>query len=183
MRSAEEYKYANTLPIPEKLKRLAWEIIWLIAFRSTPRWTLHWWRRMLLRMFGARIGRGCRIAPTCKVWAPWKLHMGEFSALGDNVDCYSMDRILIGSKVAISQRTFLCSGSHDITSLRRPLITAPIVIHDHAWVAAECFVHPGVTIGEGAVVGARSVVLKDLPPWTVNAGNPCRSIKSRQTTD
>ncbi|MDQ0514679.1 putative colanic acid biosynthesis acetyltransferase [Kaistia geumhonensis] len=108
--------------------------------------------------------------------------MGEYSALGDNVDCYSMDRISIGSKVAVSQRAFLCTGSHDTRSLRRPLTTAPIRLGDHVWVAAEAMVMPGVEIGEGTVVGARSVVTTTLPAWMICAGQPCRVLKPREIT-
>lgn len=106
--------------------------------------------------------------------------MGTLSVLGDDVDCYTMDKIIIGSKVAISQRSFLCTGSHEIRSLARPLITKPIRIDDHVWVAAETMVMPGVTIGEGAVVGARSLVSKNLPPWTICAGNPCLAMSKRE---
>lgn len=172
-------RYRNGFSPSQKLRRLAWETVWLLAFRPTPRWALHGWRRFLLRAFGARIGAGCRIAPSCRVWAPWNLVMGELSALGDGVDCYSMGRITIGSKVAVSQRSFLCAGSHDIRSLSRPLTTGPIVIEDNAWVAAESFVHPNVHIGEGAVIGASSVVTQDMPAWSVCVGHPCRKIKDR----
>lgn len=172
-------RYRNDFTATAKLRRFTWELVWLLAFRPTPRWALHAWRRQLLRWFGAEVGAGCRIAPSCRVWAPWNLVMGELSALGDGVDCYSMDRITIGSKVAVSQRSFLCAGSHDIRSLARPLTTGPITLQDHVWVAAESFVHPNVVIREGAVVGARSVVLQDLPAWSVCAGNPCRRIKAR----
>ena len=172
-------RYRSDFTATAKLRRFAWEVVWLLAFRPTPRWALHGWRRQLLRWFGAEVGAGCRIAPSCRVWAPWNLVMGEFSALGDGVDCYSMGRITIGSKVAVSQRSFLCAGSHDIRSLSRPLITGPIVIEDHVWIAAESFVHPNVVIREGAVIGARSVVLREVPAWSVCAGNPCRKIKDR----
>lgn len=178
-RDFRSLRYRSDFSTAAKLRRFAWEVVWLLAFRHTPRWALHGWRRQLLRWFGADIGEGCRIAPSCRVWAPWNLAMGEFSALGDGVDCYSMGRITLGSKVAVSQRTFLCAGSHDVRSLSRPLITGPIVIEDHVWIAAECFVHPDVVIREGAVIGARSVVLKEMPAWSVCAGNPCRKIKDR----
>lgn len=160
--------------------RLLWEITWRIFFRPTPRWAMHGWRRFLLRAFGAKIGNGSRIAPSCRVWAPWNLEMGEFSVLADDVDCYTMDKICIGSKVAVSQRTFLCSGSHRTDTLLRELITAPISIGNHAWIAAESFVHPGTNIGEGCVVGARSVVTKDMPAWTICAGMPCKPLKERK---
>ncbi|MBL0918887.1 MAG: putative colanic acid biosynthesis acetyltransferase [Hydrogenophaga sp.] len=172
-------RYRNGFTNAALLRRFVWETVWLLAFRPTPRWALHGWRRFLLRSFGARVGAGCRIAPSCRVWAPWNLVMGDFSALGDGVDCYSMDRITIGSKVAVSQRTFLCAGSHDVRTLDRPLITGPIVIENHVWIAAESFVHPNVVIREGAVIGARSVVLKDMPAWSVCAGHPCRKLKDR----
>lgn len=172
-------RYRSAFTGTAKLRRFVWEVVWLLAFRTTPRWALHGWRRFLLRSFGAEVGAGCRIAPSCRIWAPWNLVMGEFSALGDGVDCYSMGRITIGSKVAVSQRSFLCAGSHDVRSLDRPLITGPIVIEDHVWIAAESFVHPNVVIREGAVIGARSVVLQDMPAWSICAGHPCRKIKDR----
>lgn len=173
------FRYRNEFSSAHKLKRLVWEFVWLLAFRPTPRWAMHGWRRFLLRLFGAHVGAGCRVAPSCRIWAPWNLTMGELSALGDGVDCYSMDKITIGSKVAISQRTFLCTGSHDVGALSRPLTTGPITIENHVWVAAECLVLPNVVIREGAVVGARSVVRKEVPAWSICAGNPCLKIKNR----
>lgn len=172
-------RYRSGISAPARLRRFAWEVVWLLAFRPTPRWALHGWRRWLLRRFGAQVGEGCRIAPSCRVWAPWNLVMGAYSALGDGVDCYSMDRIRIGSKVAVSQRSFLCTGSHDVRSLSRPLTTGPITIEDHVWIAAESMVHPNVTVHEGAVIGARSVVLQDMPAWSVCAGHPCQKIRDR----
>ena len=136
-----------------------------------------------MKLFGATIGRGSRVLPSCFVWAPWKLTMGEFSVLAEGVECYSMDEIIIGSKVAVSQRSFICTGSHDISSLKRPLVTKPIVINDHAWICSEAFVSPGVTIGEGAVVAARSVVIKNIESWTVVGGNPSKFIKNRVIKD
>lgn len=183
MSQFQKYKYVDTLPALNKLKRFIWGAVWLVAFRSTPRWTMHSWRRALLRIFGAKIGPGCKISPSCKVWAPWNLEMGSYSVLGEGVDCYTMDKIHIGSKVAVSQRTFLCTGSHNTTSLLRPLTTAPITIHDHVWVAAECFIHPGISIGEGSVVGARSVVTRDLPAWSICTGSPCKPVKQRFLSD
>jgi len=175
----ESLKYVNEIPSNEKLRRLAWEVVWTLFFRTTPRWTLHGWRRFLLRSFGATIGKGSRIAPSCRVWAPWNLTIGQYSALGEDVDCYCMDKITIGSKVAVSQRAYLCTGTHDISSLRRPLVTKPITIGDHCWIAAEAMVMPGVTILEGTVVGARSLVTKDLPAWMVCGGHPCKPLRPR----
>lgn len=179
MNQFQSLKYVDTIPREEKVRRLVWEVVWVLLFRTTPRWTLHGWRRFLLKSFGAKIGNGSRIAPSCRVWAPWNLTMGELSVLGDDVDCYTMDRITIGSKVAVSQRAFLCAGTHDVSSLLRPLVTRPITIGDHCWIAAEAMVMPGVTIHEGAVIGARALVTKDQPAWMICGGHPCKPIKPR----
>lgn len=80
---------------------------------------------------------GNRVSPSCFVWAPWNLEMGDYSVLADDVDCYNMARIKLGSKVAISQRTYLCTGTHDISSLTRPLVTKPISIGDHVGFALK----------------------------------------------
>lgn len=105
--------------------------------------------------------------------------MGEHSCLGDYVDCYSVDRITLGPHATVSQYSYLCSAGHDYTDPRMPLTTAPITIAQGAWVAADVFIGPGVTVGDGAVVGARSSVFKNVAPWTVVAGNPVRVIKQR----
>ncbi len=177
-----ELKYTNRIPVQTRFRRLAWGIIWALFIRPTPPWTCHAWRRFLYRLFGATIGKGSKIDPTCRCWAPWNLTLGQYTALAEGVDCYAVDKITIGSKVAISQRSFLCTASHDITSLQRPLIHKPITIGDHAWVCAEAFVGPGVTLGEGAVAAARAVLCKDVEPWTVVGGNPAKLIKQRKMT-
>lgn len=176
----EKYQYQNQLSFASKLKRLVWRFVWFVLFRPTPSWCLNRWRLVLLKLFGAKYGKGCRIASTVKIWAPWNLEIGDYVCLAENVDCYSVSPIYIGSKVTVSQRTFLCSASHDVTSLSRPLIHSPIIIEPHAWVCAEAFVGPGVTIAEGAVVGARAVVTKDVGVWIVVAGNPAKFVKRRE---
>ena len=171
--------YVNEFTFPFKIKRAAWIIISFALFKPTPRWPLNGWRIFLLKLFGATIGRGCRIDPSCRVWAPWNLTMGDYSCLGPDVDCYSMSPIRMGAKVTVSQRSFLCTGTHEIHTSEKRLITKPIELRDFSWIAAEVFVHPGVTVGEGAVIGARSVVLKDMPSWMICAGFPCKPIKPR----
>ena len=179
MSDFKKYQYQDNLPRCNKLARLIWNFVWLVVFRSNPRWALNGWRIFLLRMFGAKIGIGCKVAPSCFVWAPWNLSMGDFSVLGDGVECYTMAKINIGSKVAVSQRAFLCTGSHDISSLKRPLITKPINIEDHVWVCAEAFVGPGVTLGSRAVIAARGVVVKSVGSSDIVAGNPAVFLKKR----
>ena len=106
--------------------------------------------------------------------------MGDHSCLGENTDCYCVDRICIGAHSTVSQYSFLCTASHDHTNSAMPLITAPIVIGERVWVAADVFVGPGVAIGDGAVIGARSSVYRNIEPWTVVAGNPATVIKKRE---
>lgn len=162
-----------------KLGRVAWSLAWATLFRPSPRF-LHGWRRLLLRMFGAKIGRGACPDPSARIWAPWNLEMGEHSCLGHNVDCYCVATVRIGANATVSQYSFLCTASHDYEDPHMGLTTAPITIGDGAWVAADAFLAPGVTVGEGAVVGARSMVYHDVDAWTVVAGNPARFIKPRQ---
>lgn len=172
--------YIDNIPTSNKIRRLIWFTFWFFLFKPTPRWAFNGWRIFLLRAFGAKIRRGCRVLPSCFIWAPWNLELGEYTALSDGVECYSMDKIIIGNRVTISQRAFLCTGSHDISSLRLPLITKPISIGDFVWVCAEAFVGPGCHIGEGAVVAARAVVTKPVDNWMVVGGNPAMNIKIRK---
>ena len=153
-------------------------MVWLIFFRPTPK-VCHAWRRFLLRAFGAKIGRGVHVHSSARIWAPWNLEMGDYSCLSFDVDCYSVAAIRIGSHVTISQYSFLCTASHDFEQPNMPLITAPIAIGEGAWIAADVFIAPGVTIGEGAVVGARSSVFNYVQPRVVVAGNPARLLKHR----
>jgi putative colanic acid biosynthesis acetyltransferase WcaF len=161
-----------------KIARALWGIVWLFLYRPTPK-PFYAWRRFLLRCFGAKIGHGTFPYPSAKIWAPWNLVVGDHCALADNVDCYCVDRIVIGSHVTISQYSFLCTASHDYEDPHMALVTAPITIGDGAWVTADAFVGPGVHIGEGAVVAARASVFKDVPPWTIVGGNPAKVIKTR----
>ena len=170
--------FVNRLGRRNRLARAAWGLAWIALFRPSPR-PMHAWRRALLRCFGASIGSGVIIYPDVRVWAPWNLKVLDRSWIGDGVDCYNVAPVSIGPDAVISQRTFLCTASHDYEDPAFRLITAPIVVDREAWVAAESFVAPGVRVGEGSVVGARSCVVRDVEPWSVVAGNPARVIKRR----
>jgi putative colanic acid biosynthesis acetyltransferase WcaF len=165
-----------------KAGRGLWGVVWLLLFRPSPR-PLHGWRRVLLRLFGAKVGRGAMPYPSAIIWAPWNLTMGDNSTLGDGADCYSVARVDIGDHASVSQRAYLCSASRDVDDPDHPLMTAPITIERHGWVAAEAFVGPGVRIGEGAVVAARAVAIRDVPAWTVVAGNPAKPVRKRQRVE
>lgn len=164
-----------------RLARLLWNVFYAIFIQFSPK-PLHGWRVFWLRIFGAKIGKGVHVYPKVRVWAPWNLEICDYSGVGNGVNLYSQGKITIGRKVVISQGAHICAGTHDYTKPGFPLITKPIFIDDFAWIAAEAFVHPGVRIGEGCVIGARSVVASDMPAWTICSGFPCKPIKERLAT-
>ena len=164
--------------LKNRFNRLVWNFVALIFFRLSPR-PFHQWRVFLLRLFGAKIGKGVRVYPAVNVWAPWNLEIGDECGIAGGVTLYNQGKITLGKRSVISQGAHLVAGTHDYTNYGFPLITKPIHIGDHVWVAAEAFVHPGVTIGTGCVIGARSVVVKDMPEWMVCSGHPCKPLKER----
>ena len=165
--------------LQNRLMRLTWGTVYVLLFRASPR-PCHAWRAGLLRLFGAKLGKHCHVYPGVKIWAPWNLVLDDYAGIADGVTCYSMATISVGKRVVISQGAHLCAGTHDYEDPTFQLYAKPIHIGDHAWLCAECFIGPGVTIGEGAVIGARSVVTKAMPEWMVCAGNPCKPIKLRK---
>ncbi len=173
--------YKNRHSLKSKVARAAWNVVWLLFFRPTPRGNLFRpWRVFLLKCFGSRLPWSANILPSCRIWQPWKLTMGAYSCLSERVDCYNADEIVIGEQVVVSQDSFLCTASHDISSPTMELVTKPIRIKGQAWVCARAIVLPGVTIGEGAVVAAGAVVTKDVTPWTIVGGNPAKVIGKRE---
>lgn len=152
---------------------LLWWLVQAIAFPLSPHF-LSSFRVSLLRLFGAKIGQQVIIRPTARFTYPWKVSIGDYSWVGDDVVFYSLDQIAIGSHTVISQKTYLCTGSHDIKDPTFNLQVAPIQIGNGVWVATDCFVAPGVIIGSNAVVGARSSVFASLPEGHVCWGTPCR---------
>ena len=165
--------------IGNRAARFLWGMVWLLLFRPSPR-PFHFWRATLLRLFGAKLGKDCHVYPGARIWAPWNLEMGDNASLADGVICYSMAKISLGEKAIVSQGAHLLTGTHDYTDPRFQLLTKPIVIGKQAWLCADSMVLPGVEIGEGAVLGARAVATRNIPAWTLCAGNPCREIKKRE---
>lgn len=164
--------------LKNRMARVVWQFVWNLLFRYSPK-PLHGWRSFLLRCFGAKVGKGTHVYPGVKIWAPWNLILMDKCGIASGANLYSQGIISIGKRSVISQGVYLCAGTHDYTKKEFPLITKPINIGNYAWVAAEAFVHPGVSIGDGCVIGARSVVTKSMPAWKVCAGHPCKSIKDR----
>lgn len=156
-------------------------VLWAMVhpfFRFSPR-IFFSWRCFLLRRFGAKVGKAVHIYNSATIYMPWNLEMGDWSSIGEHAFIYNLGKVIIGSRVTISHMTHLCAGTHDYENKILPLLKLPIVIKDYAWICADAFIGPGVTIGEGAVVGARAVVVKDVEPWSVVAGNPAVFIKKR----
>lgn len=162
-----------------KIGRFCWGLCWWMLFRPSPR-PLFVWRVLILRLFGAELSMRSRIDPTARIWAPWNLVMGRDTSIGFHVDVYNVAPIEIGDNATVSQYSYLCSASHDIADPKMALTTSPILIRDAAWVCARAFIGPGVTVHTGAVVGACSVAVKDVPQWTVVAGNPAKELRKRE---
>lgn len=167
-----------TFPLSHRLRRALWSVTWTTFGIWTPP-PLHSWRRFLVVLFGGKIAKSARIYGGVRIWYPPNLEMAGYACLASGVDCYSMDRITLGEHALVSQRAFLCTGTHDVSDPEFPLVTKPIHIGANAWVAAEAFVGPGVVVGDGAVLGAKGVTMRDLSPWTVYVGNPAYLLKPR----
>ncbi|MCB9321708.1 MAG: putative colanic acid biosynthesis acetyltransferase [Lewinellaceae bacterium] len=172
-------QYKNKFKGKIQFYRFFWTIIWTIFAKPLPRRLGNRWKLFLLRSFGADVHKKAVVYSSVRIYIPWNLEMKAYSCLGPEVDCYNVDKISIGEHSTISQKSFLCSASHDVTSKNMALIHAPIIIDDQVWIGSDSFISMGVTIGQGAVIGARSVVVKNVEPWTIVAGNPAKLIKIR----
>lgn len=161
-----------------KLARAAWGIVRVLLFRPTPA-PLHAWRRLILRSFGARVGSRVAVYPSAHIWAPWNLTIEDGATIGGDAIIYNVDHITVGRYAVISQGAHLCTASHDHNAPTFDLVTASIRVGEEAWVAAEAFVGPGVTIADGAVVGARAVVVKSIDERAVVVGNPAKAVGMR----
>lgn len=160
---------------------LAGRVLWSLAhplFAWSPR-QLWGWRAWLLRLFGAKIGRDVHIHPSVRVAIPWNLEVGDLAAVGDGVILYSLGPIRIGRAATISQYAHLCAGTHDHHLADFPLVKAPITIEDGAWICADAFIGPDVTVADHAIVGARAVATHDVAAWSIVAGNPARVVGAR----
>jgi len=173
-------------PSPHGLRtqfaRALWSIVRLSLFLPSPS-PFNAWRRLLLRLFGARIGKGVKVMPTARIFAPWRLTMESQSCMGHYVDCYNLGGVSIGRNATVSQYSFLCGATHDHTLTTMPLVARPISIGANAWICADTFIAPGVSVGEGTVVGARSSVFGDLPPWKLCHGSPASVYGERVVHD
>lgn len=164
---------------PHFVKRIIWNFVNATLFRLLVGYKLRYVRNIILRIFGAKIPLYSLVYPSCNIFAPWNLKVGKHSCIGPHTRIYNKAMIIIGDHCEISQGAYMCTASHDIFDTQHSLITAPIIVKDRVWVASDAFIGMGVNLGEGAVVGARGCVFKDVEPWSVVGGNPAKFIKKR----
>jgi putative colanic acid biosynthesis acetyltransferase WcaF len=162
-----------------RLFRAGWAVAWLLLARWTPP-PLHGWRRLVLRVFGADLGRGARVHASVKIWYPPNLRLGEQTLIGPGARLYNQGTIVIGARTVISQGAHLCASSHDIADPAFQLVLRPIAVGEGCWIAAEAFVGPGVRVGDGAVIAARAVLFTDARADGVYRGNPAAWVKARR---
>ena len=162
-------------------RELVGRLLWVGCsplFRYSPK-IMWFWRRWLLRLFGAKIEGQVQIHPSVKIFIPWNLEVGEWTSIGFDSVIYNLGMIKIGKRVTISQRSHLCAGSHDFRDPSMTLLKLSITIEDDSWICTDTFVSGNVTVSKGAVVGACSCVIKDVQPWSIVGGNPAKHIGQR----
>ncbi len=166
----------------EQLGIKSFALAWLLLCRWTPG-PANAWRLLVLKAFGCRISGRPFVAPTARIRVPWQLEMEDRACIGDGAEIYNLGECILRARCTVAQHGYLCGGSHDLAKRALPLIVAPIDIGQDAFLGAKAFVMPGVTIGEGAVVGAASVVVRDVMAWTIVVGNPANPVGTRKFID
>lgn len=174
-----ENEYESKLSKGNMALRAIWNVCCIFLFRPFPTALFRPWRNFVLRLFGAKIHKRAGVYSSAIIYEPWNLIMHNNAWIGPHVKIYNVDKVEIGNNVTISQYSYLCTASHDIRKKSFDLITAPIILKDGSWVSADAFIGMGVTIGERAVVGARSAVFKNVEPGDVVGGNPAKFIRKR----
>ena len=162
-----------------KLYKTLWMIVWHALVRPFPRASASKFETILLRLFGAKIGKKCNIYSSAKILIPYNLVIGDNVTLADRLLIQNTAMVEIKTNSIISQGTYICAGTHNIYSTKFDTIRKPIRIGENVWVAAECFIAPGVTIGEGAIIQAGSVVVNDIPKYAIAGGHPAKVFSSR----
>jgi len=164
--------------LSNKIKRLCWQLTWVLFCRWTPA-PLYFWRNFFVRLFGGKIGTNVHIYPNSKIWAPWLLVMDDFSCIGPGAEVYNPGGCKIGDHAILSQGAYLCGATHNYDDKNFTFVKREIVIEAFAWICAKAIVLPGVKCAEGSVLGAASVTSKNLEPWSIYAGNPAKFVKPR----
>jgi putative colanic acid biosynthesis acetyltransferase WcaF len=175
---AQQSAYDSPWSGRDRFLRVLWEFCWFVFCIWTPK-PLNEWRLFWLRVFDCKIDGKPFVHQRARVTVPWKLVLHDRACLGDRANAYSLAEIEIGARATIAQEAYLSTGSHDFTKPGMPLTAAKITIGDDVFVGARAFVLPGVTIGTRSVIGACSVVTKDIPADVIAVGNPCRVVRPR----
>jgi putative colanic acid biosynthesis acetyltransferase WcaF len=162
-----------------KMGMVLWGLVWVVLFKPSPK-PMHRWRGVLLKMFGAKIGRGVYIASSAWIKYPWHLVMEDRACIAYDADIYSLGMIELGERCVVAQGVYLCTGTHDLSTEDMPLITGTITVGPDVFIGVRALVMPGVTLGEGSVIGGGAVVTKDVPSWEIWGGNPAKFIKQRK---
>lgn len=165
-------------PLRNRAARFLWGVAYVLLFRFTPR-PMHAWRALLLRAFGAKLGKAVHIYPTARIWAPWNLVCEDAASIGEDAIVYNPKPVRLGSHAIVSQYAYLCGATHDYQDPAFPLISFEMNLGAYSWICARASVQPGVNVGEGAVLALGSVATHDLEPWTVYGGIPARLLKKR----
>lgn len=160
----------------ERARMLLWECAWWLFCRWTPKPLWHW-RNLWLRIFGAELGRSVFVHQRARISKPWNVHLGDRACVGDRAALYSLGTIEIGPLATVAQEVYLCTGTHDFTDPAFPLKVGPILVGAGAFIGVRAIILPGIVIGPHCIVGAGSVVTRDVPIGTVVAGNPARPLK------
>ena len=167
-----------TFSFANRVTRAAWAVVWTLLARWTPP-PLHFWRRWLLRLFGAKVAPGARVHASVKVWLPANLTLGSNVLIGPGVWLYNPGPMSIGARTVISYRSHICSATHDVNDPNFQAVMRAVVIGEQCWVASEAFVGPGVTMGDRAVLSARGVLFRDAESDGIYQGNPAVKVKQR----
>ena len=177
----ESARSAKPYSTKEYVGRLAWSFA-LPLFYLSPR-TFFGWRRFLLRIFGATVGKSVNIYPSARITIPWNLKIDDYASIGEEALIYNLGMVTIGARTTVSHRAHICAGTHDYRHAHLPLLRQPISVGADAWICAQSFIGPNIAIGDGAIVGAGAVVMKSVAPWSVVAGNPAEFIKMREMNE
>ena len=178
-KEAGSFEGGPTYSLANRLFRATFALTWLLLAAWTPP-MLHRWRIAVLRLFGARIADTAAVYGSARIWYPPHLEVGSYARISPGVTVYNVATITLRDYAIVSQGANLCTAGHDLEDRYFQTVARPITIGRRAWVASEAFVGPGVSVGDGAVLGARGCAFRDLDPWTVYAGNPARAIKPRR---
>ncbi len=156
-----------------------WGLVWVLLFKPSPK-PLHGWRRFLLQLFGAKIGKHVYIAASAKIKYPWNLVMEDRACIAYEADVYTLGKVILGERSVVAQCVYLCTGTHDLSVEAQPLITGTITVGPDVFIGVRALIMPGVTLGQGAIIGGGAVVTKDVPAWEIWGGNPAKLIKKRK---